>query len=87
MPYSDVVRLTRLWVFNQFNASYPSIQKAYRAISPRFAINTEVSGLTTGATVELRRIAEAPLWLMRRDRWVGFRRARIITRELLLTQE
>jgi len=87
MPHSDAVRPTRLRVFNQFNASYQSIQKAYRAISPRFAINTEVSGLTTREAVELRRIAEAPLWPMRRDRWVGFRRARMITMELLLTQE
>lgn len=85
MPYSDAVRPTRLWVFNQFNALYQSVQKAYRAISPRFAINTEVSGLTTGVAVELRRIAEAPLWLMRRDRRVGFRRARMITGKLLLT--
>jgi hypothetical protein len=51
MPYSEAVRPTRLEV------SVSGIQmkgmESYSAISPRFAMSTEVSGLIVGVIVEL----------------------------------
>jgi hypothetical protein len=58
------------------------MDSSYRAISPRFAISTEVSGLAVVAVVEICRVREAVLaasnW---RDRFLDLRTARIVTVE------
>jgi hypothetical protein len=76
MPYSEAVRPTRLEDSVSTIQTGEYVFYSYSAISPRLAMSTEVSGLTVGATVELRRTAlTLSSW---RERWVDFRMARIL---------
>jgi hypothetical protein len=52
MPYSEAVLPTRL-EFRVSSNLVMSHLESHRAISPRFAMSTEVSGLVAGAMVEL----------------------------------
>ena len=78
MPYSEAVRPTRLHV--PVSGRYTSYNiESYRAISPRFAMSTEVSGLIDAAVVELWCTrCEALMARSGRARFLGFRTARMI---------
>ena len=80
MPYSEAVRPTRLQCL-LVEADSQSPHKPHSAISPRFAISTEVRDLVAGAMVELQRVPllVASSW---RERYVDFRKARIFTEDL-----
>jgi hypothetical protein len=60
MPYSEAVRPTRLKLLLEPKENV-SKKNSHNAISPRFAISTEVSGLIDDAAVELFRTREAAL--------------------------
>ena len=78
MPYSDAVFPTRLTPLLA-NAVRLLGSHSYRAISPRFAINTEASGRREEAVVEACRTALALAASTRREKWADLRAARIVT--------
>jgi hypothetical protein len=53
MPYSEAVRPTRLGIYVSACLRTKATTGAHSAISPRFAISTEVRDVVAGALVEL----------------------------------